>query len=67
MNAGEETGQLAINFKRLSEFFDQSINLRLTQLVTLLEPLILTVMGLLTGFVVLATFLPLYSMAVTSL
>ncbi|MGE0487730.1 MAG: type II secretion system F family protein [Vulcanimicrobiota bacterium] len=67
IKAGEESGQLAVNFRRLSEFFDQSINLRTSQLVTLLEPLILTVMGLLTGFVVLATFLPLYNMAVTSL
>lgn len=67
VKSGVETGKLPGVFKRISEFLDEMIQLRVAQLVQLLEPLIMVVMGLVTGFVVLATFLPLYSMAATTL
>ncbi len=66
VKSGEETGQLVKVFKRLSEQLDESVNHRVSQLVQLLEPAILLVMGVITGFVVLATFLPLYNMAAVS-
>ena len=64
---GDETGSLAKMFRHLSSVLDESITLRVAQLVQLLEPAILTIMGFVTGFVVLATFMPLYSMASTAL
>lgn len=67
IKSGEETGSLARIFRHIADVLDESISLRVSQLVQLLEPAILTVMGFVTGFIVLATFLPLYSMASTAL
>ena len=67
IKSGDETGNLAKMFRHLSLVLDESITLRVAQLVQLLEPAILTIMGFVTGFVVLATFMPLYSMASTAL
>jgi len=67
IKSGEETGKLAEIFRHLPEFLDESISLRISKLVQLLEPAILIVMGFITGFIVLATFMPLYSMASTTL
>lgn len=63
VKAGEETGKLAQIFKRLADFLDESVTARTAQIVQLLEPAILLVMGLITGFVVLAVFLPIYTLA----
>lgn len=67
LRSGEETGKLAQVFKQLSLFLDEGIALKIEQLVTLVEPLILGFMGVVTGFIVLATFLPFYGMVSTSL
>ncbi len=67
VSSAEETGQIPRILKRMAESLDETINTRISQLIQLLEPAILVVMGLVTGFVVLATFLPLYSMAATTL
>ena len=66
IKSGEESGQLPRIFKMLSDNLDESVTLRVSQLVSVLEPTIFLVMGFFTGFVVLATFLPLYSLASSS-
>lgn len=60
LQTAEETGRLVPVLKHLSEYLDESVSARVEQLAGLLEPVVLCVMGLVTGFVVLATFLPLY-------
>lgn len=67
IKSGEETGQMARMFRLISEQLHESVSLRVHQIVQILEPTILLGMGVVTGFVVVATFLPLYSMATTAL
>ena len=67
IKSGDETGSLAKMFRHLSSVLDESITFRVSQLVQLMEPAILTIMGFVTGFIVLATFMPLYSMASSTL
>jgi type IV pilus assembly protein PilC len=67
VKTGVETGNLVKVFRSISEFLDESITMRVGQIVQLLEPAILIFMGFVTGFIVLATFMPLYSMASTSI
>ena len=67
VKSGEETGQLPRIFEMLSAHLDESVTLRIVQVVQIVEPGIFLVMGFITGFVVLATFLPLYSLASTAL
>ena len=67
VNSAEETGQLPTTFRLLAAQLEESLTMEVERLVQLLEPAIMAGMGLVTGFIVLATFLPLYSMASTSL
>ena len=62
MSSAEETGQFSNTFKYLAEQLEESVMMDVERLLQLLEPALMAGMGLVTGFVVLATFLPLYSM-----
>lgn len=61
VSAAEETGQFAETFRYLSLQLEEAVLMELERLLQLLEPVLMGGMGLVTGFVVLATFLPLYS------
>jgi len=67
VKSAEETGRLPQTFRMLSEQLEESVTLEIERLVQLLEPAIMATMGFITGFIVLATFLPLYSMASSAL
>jgi type IV pilus assembly protein PilC len=59
---GEESGKLPSLLIKAAELYEEDLDLRLAALTTLLEPLMLGVMGLIIGFIVLATFLPLINL-----
>lgn len=67
VNTAEEVGELPRAFRDIAEVLDESVNLRLSKTTQLAEPIILLAMGLVSGFVVLATFMPLYSLASASI
>lgn len=67
IRSGEESGKMARMFQLLAQQLDESVTMRTEQLVQMLEPTILLGMGVVAGFVVVATFLPLYAMATASL
>lgn len=67
LSTGEETGNLPRIFEMLSEQLDEAVTLRMSQVTQILEPLMFAVMGMVTGFVVLATFLPMYGVVTTAL
>lgn len=60
---GEETGGLDTMLARIADAYDAEIQNRTRQLVSLVEPVIILVMGTLVGFVVLAMLLPIFEMS----
>ena len=58
--AGEKSGQLEPMLSRLADTYDQQTDLSITSLLSLLEPILILVMGGVVGFVVLAILLPLF-------
>jgi type IV pilus assembly protein PilC len=58
---GEATGALNNMLLNVSEFYDQELDVRITRLVTLFEPLLLVVMGVLILFLLLSIYLPLFN------
>lgn len=60
---GEETGKLVDVLKRLTSFYTREIDNLLGSLVTLIEPMIMVVMGIGVGIMVSAVILPMYSLA----
>lgn len=66
VTVGERTGSLEKSFETLAIFYDDEVDRALKSLVTLLEPLLLLIMGMVVGGIALAMLLPIYQ-AVTQL
>lgn len=60
---GEETGRLTDVLKKVSQFYTREIDNLVANLVTLIEPMIMVVMGVGVGMIVAAVILPMYSIA----
>ncbi|MFC1804232.1 type II secretion system F family protein [Candidatus Omnitrophota bacterium] len=60
---GEEIGELAQMFKRISAFYEEYVETFVTRFTTLFEPFILIFMGILVGIMVIGMFMPIFSIA----
>lgn len=65
LSVGEETGSLDTMLRDVAEFYETDLDTRLTQLTTLMEPVLLLVMGMLVGGIVIVMYLPVFQMAGT--
>jgi MSHA biogenesis protein MshG len=59
---GEDTGQVDSMLKHVAAFYEEEVEYDLGRLSTLLEPLILGVLGLMVGILALGIFLPMWDM-----
>jgi general secretion pathway protein F len=60
---GERSGELEKMLLKISDTFDRSVETRITALMSLMEPVIILVMGLIIGFIVVAILLPILQMS----
>lgn len=58
IKVGEETGTLAEMVRRIGQMYEEEVEHQLDQLSSLIEPLIMAFMGLVVGFITVASFLP---------
>ncbi|PLX21767.1 hypothetical protein C0584_01540 [Candidatus Parcubacteria bacterium] len=63
MNIGEKTGRLDMILKKITEFYSREIDNIVANLMTLMEPIIMVIMGVAVGLMVAAIILPMYQMA----
>jgi len=61
IEVGESSGALAPMLVSVAEFYEEEVSLRLTALVSLIEPLLLVFMGLLIMFILISLYLPIFS------
>ena len=61
MAAGEETGKMAEMLTRLADFYEEEVADMTKDLSTIVEPIILIVIGIVVGFFTIAMVKPLYS------
>ena len=59
IKVGESTGALEEMLNSISDFLDEEIDAQLTNIVSLIEPLVLIVMAVLVGGILLAIYYPL--------
>lgn len=59
---GEKSGALESLLMKISEFYDQQVEAAVEQLTSLIEPIMISVMGVIVGGMVLAIFLPIFEM-----
>ena len=62
MQVGEETGKLDVIFSKVSEFYNREIDNMLANMMSLLEPLVMILIGVGVGIMVAAVIMPMYSM-----
>ncbi len=63
LSIGEQTGRIDKILEKLTSFYSREIDNMVSNLVTLLEPLIMVLMGLGVGVMVSAIIMPMYSLA----
>ena len=63
MNVGEKTGKLDEVLKRITDFYSREIDNTVSNLMVLMEPAIMVIMGIAVGIMVAAIILPMYQMA----
>lgn len=66
IRSGEKAGQIGPVMVNLAEFMDEDNEVVLRSLTSLIEPVILIVLGVLVGFVAVSMFLPLFDLATTA-
>ncbi|MEE2720117.1 MAG: type II secretion system F family protein [Planctomycetota bacterium] len=62
IDVGEETGDLDVMLMKVADNYDEEVDVAVQALLSLLEPLLVVVLGGVVGTIVLALFLPLVSM-----
>lgn len=60
---GEATGALDVMLGKIADFYDDEVDQTVTAMTSLLEPMMMVVMGVVIGFIVLAMYLPIFKMA----
>jgi len=61
ISVGEKTGALDIMLNKISDFYDQEIEIMVESLTSLIEPLLLGFLGVTIGIAVIAMYLPYFS------
>lgn len=65
IEVGESTGALPNMLNSVAEFFEEDVNTRMTAALSLIEPAIMIFMGIFVAFVLIALYLPIFSLADT--
>ena len=63
VEVGESTGALQEMLNSLADFYDEEIETEVARFITLIEPVILVVMGVVIATVVLALYMPLFELS----
>jgi len=62
IDVGEETGEMDAMLLKIADNYDEEVDVAVASLVSLLEPLMVVVLGGMVGTIVVAMFMPLVSM-----
>jgi type IV pilus assembly protein PilC len=60
MSVGEDTGALDEMLRKISEFYDQEVEATTDALTSLIEPLMIAVMGVVIGGMIIALYMPIF-------
>ena len=62
IDVGEETGELDTMLNKIADNYDEEVEVAVESLVSLLEPIMIIILGGIVGFIVIALFLPLITL-----
>jgi type IV pilus assembly protein PilC len=58
---GEETGQVDVMLEKVAEFYDQEVEASVDSLTSLIEPILIAVIGMFVGAAVIALYMPMFN------
>jgi type IV pilus assembly protein PilC len=62
MSTGEETGELDTLLTKASDFYDRQVESSVHSISSLIEPVMIVIVGAIIGFIVLSMFLPIFKL-----
>lgn len=65
VDVGEETGELDTMLYKVADTYDEEVAVLTETLTSLMEPLLIIILGVMVGFIVIALFMPLISLITT--
>jgi type IV pilus assembly protein PilC len=65
VDVGEETGELDTMLAKIADVYDEEVNVLVESLLSLLEPIMIVILGLIVGSIVIALFLPMIKLLET--
>lgn len=63
MTVGEETGALDTMLSKVSDFYDREVDAMVSGMTSLIEPLLIVVMGVTVGGILISLYLPMFNLA----
>ena len=60
MTVGEETGALDEMLDKIADFYDQEVEATVNALTSLIEPILIVIMGVVIGGMIIALYLPMF-------
>ena len=63
INVGEATGALDVMLNKIADFYEEEVDQAVENLTSMLEPLIMAFLGVVIGGLVIAMYMPIFSMA----
>ncbi len=65
IEVGESSGAISPMLNSVAEFYEEEVNLRLSALVAVIEPILLIFMGLFVAFILISLYLPIFSFSMS--
>ncbi len=62
ISVGEETGNLDTMLGKIADFYDEEVDVAIQGVTSMIEPIIIVIMGIVIGAIVIAMFLPMFSL-----
>lgn len=62
IDVGEETGDLDTMLNKIAEVYDEEVDVLVESLISLLEPIMIVILGFIVGTIVIALFMPLLAL-----
>jgi type IV pilus assembly protein PilC len=63
ISIGESTGSLDTMLSKIADFYEEEVDIAVSNMTSLLEPFLMIFLGLVIGGVVIAMYLPIFQMA----
>lgn len=63
VSSGEESGELELMLMKVAEFYEREVDDAVAALSSLIEPVMIVILGIIVGTVVVAMYLPIFKMA----